>query len=287
MRRPREYDTLARVCLHVLLVTISLFMLLPFAWMVGASLKSGQDVFASVFLPSGDGWLGVAWSRLSADNFVRLFRGAGFGRAMLYSTFYASVTAVGGTLGASLCGYALAKFSFCGRRLLTAVVLGAVLVPGPLLFAPGYQVLYRLGLMDSYAGLILPALVPAVGVFLFRQAMIHGVPDELLDAARIDGAGEVRIFFSIVMPMIRPMLGAFLLITFLGAWNNFIGPQVVLQRPEIFPLTTTLTNLRGSQYQDWGLVMAGTLVSILPMMGLFLLLQRDFIQGLTAGAVKH
>ena len=139
--RNREYVTVGRVCLHVFLVAFVLFMLLPFAWMVGASLKSGEDVFASVFLPSGEGWLGVAWSKLSADNFVRLFRDVGFGRAILYSTFYASVTSVGGTLGAALCGYALAKFDFCGRRLLTAVVLGAVLVPGPLLFAPGYQVL--------------------------------------------------------------------------------------------------------------------------------------------------
>lgn len=143
-----------------------------------------------------------------------------------------------------------------------------------------------MGLLDSYTGLILPALAAALGVFLFRQAMLNAVPAELIEAARIDGAGEFRIFFTIAIPLVRPMIGAFLLITFLGAWNNFIGPQIVLQTPETFPLSVAINNLRGLYATEYGLIMSGTLVSIAPVMCLFLLLQKEFLAGLTSGPVK-
>ena len=130
------------------------------------------------------------------------------------------------------------------------------------------------------------AAAPAFGVFLFRQATISSVPWELLEAARMDGCGEGRLFAQVVLPLVRPMVGTFLMITFLGVWNNFIGPQVVLQSPEMFPLSVAVAQLRGLYYQDYGLQMAGTLVAILPVLALFLLLQREFVSGLTAGAVK-
>ena len=116
--------------------------------------------------------------------------------------------------------------------------------------------------------------------------MLNSVPAELLESARMDGAGEFRIFFTIVIPLVRPMIGAFLLITFLGAWNNFISPQIVLQEPEVFPLSVTINNLRGIYATDYGLIMSGTLISVAPVMCLFLLLQKEFISGLTTGAVK-
>jgi ABC-type glycerol-3-phosphate transport system permease component len=129
-------------------------------------------------------------------------------------------------------------------------------------------------------------MAPAFGVFLFRQSMINSVPGDLMEAARIDGCGEIRMFFTIIMPIVRPMLGAFLLITFLGCWNNFIGPQIVLQTPEKFPLAVAIAQLKGLYATNYGLLMAGTLVSIVPVLALFLLLQKEFIAGLTAGAVK-
>lgn len=285
--RNQEFETLLRAAIYGLLVVFALFMLLPFAWVVGTALKSNEDIFSSVFLPAGDGWLGVAWDRLGFENFRRLGAQEGVLRAIVNSTFYASVSSLAAALCSAMGGYALAKFRFRGRHVILSLVLGAVLVPGPLLFAPSYQLLYRLGLLDSYAGLILPALAPAVGVFLFRQALLNSVPDEIIEAARIDGAGELRIFFVVVLPVVRPMLGAFLLITFLGAWNNFIGPQIVLQDPNLFPLPTLLASLRGNNFQEWGMIASGTIVSIAPVMCLFLLLQREFIQGLTSGAVKE
>jgi multiple sugar transport system permease protein len=278
-----------RVTLLPLYATLAFFAtltLIPFAWMLTSAVKDKQDFFTSLFLPPGDGLLGVAWDRLTLENFVRLFTEYPIGRAMLNSCFLATVSSSLATLACAMGGYGLAKYAFRGRTFLTAMVLSALIIPGSLLIAPSYQLLYHLGLLNSYAGLILPSLAPAFGVFLFRQSMLNSIPQELLESARMDGAGEFRIFFTIVVPLVRPMIGAFLLITFLGAWNNFIGPQIVLQEPEVFPLSVTINNLRGIYATDYGLIMSGTLLSIAPVMCLFLLLQKEFISGLTSGAVK-
>lgn len=277
---------LALIPLYAALLFFAALTLLPFAWMLTSSLKTQDDFFTSFFLPSGSGFLGIAWDRLTLANFRRLFADFPLARAMLNSFFLASVTGLLATLACAMGGYALVKFHFRARTALTTLVLAALIIPPALLIAPSYQLLWQLHLLNSYAGLILPALAPAFGVFLFRQAMLNSVPTELLESARIDGAGELRIFFTIVIPLVRPMIGAFLMITFLGAWNNFIGPQIVLQQPEIFPLSVTINNLRGLYATDYGLIMSGTLVSIAPVMCLFLLLQKEFISGLTSGAVK-
>jgi ABC-type glycerol-3-phosphate transport system permease component len=280
-------DLSARILINALLWAAALITLFPFCYLLCASLKISADMFSSFFLPPGDGWAGVAWDRLTLANFQKLLRELDFGRNLLNSVFLASVTSVLATLSCALGGYALAKFRFPGREFMTTFVLATLVLPGVLLLAPTYQLLYWLGLLDSYAGLILPGLAPAFGIYLFRQAVITSVPDPILESARIDGCGEWRIFFAIVMPLIRPMLGAFLLITFLATWNNFVGPQIVLQSPEKFPLSVAIAQLRGVYQQDYGMLMAGTLVSVAPVMLLFLLLQQEFISGLTSGAVKE
>lgn len=268
------------------LMVCALIALLPFAYLVCASVKSTEDFFSSAFLPSGDGLFGVAWDRLTLSHFFRLRGEFNFGAYALNSFFIASVTSVLATLFCAMGGYALAKFEFHGRSWLTGLVLGALVIPGTLLLAPSYQLLYRMDLLDTYAGLIAPIVAPAFGVYLFRQAMITGVPNALLEAARIDGCGEFKLFFALVLPLVRPMTGAFLMITYLGTWNNFIWPQVILQTPEKQPLSVAIAQLKGVYAQDYGLLMAGTLLSIAPVLILFLLLQRDFIAGLTSGAVK-
>jgi ABC-type glycerol-3-phosphate transport system permease component len=136
------------------------------------------------------------------------------------------------------------------------------------------------------AAVIVPAAVPAFGVYLFRQAMISSLPNEIMEAARIDGCGEIRIFFTMALPLVRPMIGAFLLVTYLGTWNNFVWPQVVLQTAEMQPLSVAIAQLKGVYSQDYGLLLAGTLVCVAPVLALFLMLQKEFIAGLTSGAVK-
>jgi ABC-type glycerol-3-phosphate transport system permease component len=276
----------ALLLVHLMLAVFAAIMLVPFAYMLAGSLKTQADYAATLFLPHGDGLFGIAWHRLTLDNFTRLFTQLAISRALLNSLFLSSVQATLTTLFCAMGGYALAKLRFPGRGLVTTLVLSALIIPGTLLLAPSFQLVYQLGLLNTYAGLLLPGLTPAFGIFLFRQAMLNGVPGELLEAARIDGAGEARIFFELVLPLVRPMLGAYLMITFMGMWNNFIGPQIILQAPELQPLSVTLNNIKGTYGTDYGLIMAGTIVSIAPVMCLFLLLQREFIAGLTGGAVK-
>ena len=277
---------LSSYLLHTLLYGFAALTLVPFAYMLCGAVKSKFDFAASVFLPAGDGWFGIGWNRLTFGNFISLYTDLGLPRALQNSLLLASVHAILTVLFCAMGGYALAKLHFRGRTLVMGVVLAALIIPGPLLLAPSFQLLYKLDLLNTYTGLILPGLTPAFGVFLFRQSMLNSVPTELLEAARMDGAGEFRIFFELVLPLVRPMLGAFLMISFMGTWNNFIGPQIILQSPELQPLSVALNNLKGLYGTDYGLIMAGTIVSISPVMCLFLLLQKEFISGLTSGAVK-
>ncbi len=272
-------------CIYVTLGVGAVITFLPFLWMFTSSFRTNAGFFDTYFLPV-DADENIAWSQLTFTHYHKLLFELGFGRAILNSIFLSSVTSVIATLFAAMAGYALARFQFRGRGFALFVVLAMLIVPAPLLLAPTYQLMYDLGLIDTYHALILPAAAPAFGVFLFRQATLSSVPSQLLEAARIDGCGEFRIFFTMALPLLRPMIGAFLLITFLWSWNNFIGPQVMLQDVDRFPLAVAVGNLKGLYYQDYGLQMAGTLISILPVMLLFLMLQRDFISGLTAGAVK-
>lgn len=277
--------TLRGLLLHAALIVLAVVVLTPFAWLIVASLKSQEDFFSGLFFPPGDGAFGVAWDKLTLQNYAALLE-LGFGRAFLNSLLYSSAAAVFATLFSAATGYVLAKFRFRGNALLTLLVLGALIVPPSLLIAPGYELLYHLGLLDSVLGLLLPAFAPAFGVFLFRQAVLQSVPDELMEAARIDGCSERSIFFVIVLPLVQPMVGAFMLITFLAMWNNFISPQIVLQSAEKQPLSVAIAQLRGVYRTDYGLLMAATVVSVAPVAALFLLLQKQFIAGLTSGAVK-
>jgi len=272
--------------IHLALVLFGILTALPFLWLIVNAFKSNADFFNSIFLPTGDGLLGIAWGKLTLENFWKLFSEADFLRNVVNSFFLASTAAVIACLLSAMGGYALAKFRFPGRLFFTGVVLSALVIPGTLLLAPTYQLLFQLGLLNSFAGLLLPGFAPAFGVFLFRQAILNAIPNDMLESARIDGAGEFRIFFEMVLPLVRPMAGAFLLLTFMGMWNNFILPQIILQSPENFPLAVAIAQLRDSYGQDYGMIFAATVVSISPVILLFLLLQREFITGLTSGAIK-
>ncbi len=268
----------------VVLVVASLLTLVPFVWLGFASLKTSSDFFTSSFVPRDE--TGFAPSRLTLDHYRTLFTSLNLGRALLNSLCIASVGAVVSTLVSAMAGVALACYEFKGKGLVTAIVLGSVLLPAPLLLAPGYVLLHQIGLLDTLAGLILPMIASAFGVYLFRQAAKSSLSREMLEAARIEGCSESRMFWIIALPLLRPMVGAFMMVTFLAAWNNYIQPQVVLQSPEQFPLSVAVTQLKGQFYQDYGLQMAGTVVSIIPVLILLSLLRREFVAGLTAGAVK-
>jgi ABC-type glycerol-3-phosphate transport system permease component len=275
------------IVLHGVLAAAALIVLAPFAWLITSSFKTNEDFFATAFLPRGDGALGIAWDRLTVSHFTRLVTDLGFEGHLVNSIFLASVTSVVATAFAAMGGFALARYRFRGRLTMTILVLAMIIIPPQLLITPLYQLLFRVNLLDTFTGLIIPSIAPAFGVFLFRQAALTSVPPQLMEAARIDGCSELRFFALIALPLMRPMIGAFMLITFLATWNNFISPQVILQTREKFPLSVAVAQLQGVYYQEYGLQMAATLLSIIPVLILFLILQKEFISGLTSGAVKE
>jgi ABC-type glycerol-3-phosphate transport system permease component len=165
-------------------------------------------------------------------------------------------------------------------------MLASLTIPGVVLLAPNFEVIWRLGWMDTYKALLIPGCVSVFGIFLFRQAMLS-IPDDLIEAGRIDGCGEFRIYMTLVMPLVRPMIGAFILISFLGSWNAFIAPNIFLQTQGKLTLPVVLNQYISTYRQQYGVFLAGTLLAIIPPAILFLSLQREFIRGLTSGALKQ
>lgn len=287
MSRETRVKLAPSIAVYAILLLASVVVVVPLLYLVISAFKTEQGFLEHTFIPLGEGALGIDWKQFTLNQFRRLFGGnIQIGRAMLNSLFLSSTTAVLATLICAAAGYAAAALRFKGSKAFDWLVVASLIIPPPLLIAPSYEWLHSLGLLDSYAGLILPAIAPAFGVYLFRQSAKQSIPGSILEAARIDGAGEIQIFFTIALPMMRPMVGAFLIIVFLGMWNNFIGPQIVLQSADKQPLSVVIYQTQTAYYADYGLLMAGTLVSILPVAALFLLLQRDFIAGLASGAVK-
>ena len=233
-----------------------------------------------------------AW-RLSRDvlelaypkEIAKGFRGIPFGRYLVNSVFVAGATVLIQMFFSSLGGFALAKYEFRFKKAIMVLMLGTMMIPGQVMLAPLYELIYRMGLMDSHAGLIVPGMVSVFGMFLFRQSMLQ-IPDELLEAARMDGCTEFGAYWNIALPVSRPMIGAFCLVAFMGNWNAFLWPQIILHTADRFTIPIGLNQMVGTYSQQYGIMMAGTLLAILPVMILFFILQREFISGLTAGAVK-
>jgi len=272
------------------LLVVCTVMMLPFAWLVCAAFKDKAVLNEYVFLPPPSE---VSTETVNLENFGELFRPKqtiqgeiGFWRHICNSIFLASCTTFAGLVFCSMGGYALAKYRFAGRKAVLAFMLASLAIPGVVLLAPNYEIIWRLGMMDTYAALIVPACVTAFGIFLFRQALL-GVPDDLIEAGRIDGCGEFRIYLTLVMPLVRPMTGAFCLITFIASWNAFLQPNIFLLSQPKLPLPVVLNQYIGQYAQQYGVFLAGTLIAIIPPAVLFLALQKEFISGLTSGALKQ
>lgn len=264
-----------RAVVYALLLVAAAMTLIPMVWLLAASLKPPDDLFHYTFFGP----------RISAENFLDLFRKMPFFRYLTNSVFISTTTVLVQLFFSSLAGFALAKYEFKGKRLLMVIMLATMLIPAQVTMAPLYELIYRLGLVDTYPGMIIPGAISVFGIFLFRQAMFQ-VPNELMHAARIDGCSEFRIYWDVVMPISRPIVGAFCLISFMMTWNSFLWPQILLHSSTRFTLPIGLTQLVGLYGQDYGTMLAGTLLSMLPVVVIFMMLQKEFVAGLTAGAVK-
>lgn len=266
-----------RFLLHIALVGLGILSLIPFLWMLAAS-----------FMPSGEAssvpphfWP----SSPTLAHYRALFERMDMGRYVFNSLLIATLATVLSTLINAMAGYAFAKLRFAGRDALFRGLLAAMVIPAQVAMLPLFLLLKSMGLVNTYAGVLVPLLASIFGIFLVRQ-YAQNIPDSLLDAARLDGASEWRLFYSIILPLLRPILATLALFTFMGSWNDFMWPLIVLSNDTLYTLPVALANLSGEHMQDVELMMAASTLTVLPVLLVFLILQKQYIAGLTQGSLK-
>ncbi len=267
----------ASAVVNGLLLGLALISVFPLLWMLSVS-----------FMPAG------AASALppplfprtpTLANYQELFWRAGMVRYLTNSLLLAAAVTSCSLVFNSMAGYAFAKLNFAGRQRIFKALIGALIIPGQVAMMPLFLLLKHMGLVNTYGGVIVPAMAGIFGIFLVRQYALT-IPDEIIEAARMDGAGEFRIFSSIIVPLLAPILASLAIFTFLGCWNDFMWPLIVLTDDKLQPLPVALASLSREHVQDSEMMMAGSVVTVLPVLVLFLALQKYYIQGLLVGSVK-
>src|SRR5688572_12163761 len=274
----RAADWTIRIGVHAILAVGALFMLLPFIWMLSTSLKTPEEVFG--FPPR------LIPAVLNWGNYTFLIRERGLLRIVANTAFVATAATLLRLFFCALGGYGFAKFRFPGRDKLFLLLLATMLVPGAVTLVPVYVFMRELDWIDTFWPLIVPGMANAFGVFFMRQ-YISSLSDELLDAARIDGASEFGIFRQIVLPIIAPGLTSLGLIFFMGSWNDYFGPLVFLKSRELFTIPLAIASFQGQQgLTDYNAQMAMSVISLLPLLIIFVIFQRRLVEGITAGAIR-
>jgi multiple sugar transport system permease protein len=276
---PRPISLLRRTWwLYALLLLGLVLVLGPFVWMLLSSFKSQSEL---VRVPPT--WLPEAWT---LDNFDRLFTKLDFPRYFFNSVVIAGSVVVANVVFCSMVGYALAKLRFAGKNLIMLLVLATLMVPGSVTVIPLFVLMSKFNLVNTYWAVILPFAVGPFGVFLMRQFMM-AIPNDLLEAARVDGARELRIFWKVVVPLSWPAMAALGIITFLASWNSFLWPLIVLTDDRMYTLPVALGTFAIGQHQaDYGLLMAGAVALVLPIIAVFLVLQRQFTESVASTGLK-
>ncbi|HET7477676.1 MAG TPA: carbohydrate ABC transporter permease [Dermatophilaceae bacterium] len=260
------------------LVVALLVVMAPLIWMMLGSIKTDAELrqVPPTFLPL----------HVTLANFSTLFSKLSFSTYFLNSAVVTVVVTAGNLIFCSMLGYALAMLDFRGKKVLFGVVMGTLMIPGVVTFIPLFVLVANMGLLNTLPGLFLPFLVAPFGVFLMRQ-FISSLPKDLLDAGRVDGAGELMIFARVILPLCGPALATLGIITFLGSWNNFLWPLVVAQRNSAYTLPVALALYSSDpNHTDYGLLLAGATIVILPVLVVFLTFQRRFIEGIASTGIK-
>jgi multiple sugar transport system permease protein len=266
-----------RVGLHVVLIVGAVATLAPLVWMVAASFMSaGQaTTYPPHFVPRP----------ATLENYRILFTRLDIARNLTNSVIVSFAATGLSTIINAMAGYAFAKFRFRGRDPLFRTMLAGLVIPAQVGMLPLFVIMKQLHLVNSYWAVIIPSMSSIFGIFLVRQYALS-IPDELLDAARIDGASELSIFWRIVLPLLRPILVTFAVFMFMSVWNDFMWPLIVLSDDAKYTLPVALANLTGEHVQDTELMMAGAVVTLAPVLAAFVFLQRYYIEGITMGSVK-
>jgi multiple sugar transport system permease protein len=274
---------------HLLVVGLAIYCLVPLWWLFVASTKSNTSLFSGT---GGPLFFDQHIDLLENLHQLATFNGGIYLRWLENSLLYSLLSGLGATTLAVLAGYGFAKYAFFGRRFAFTVVLAAVMVPATALVIPTFMLIGQLGLLNTMWGVILPSLLNPFGVYLMMVYAQDAVPDELLDSARVDGAGEVRAFLAVGLVLLRPAIVTVLLLSMVATWNNFFLPLVVLSDPTLLPVTVGLSQWQAQSTVAsageplWNLVATGSLVSILPLIAVFLLFQRFWRAGLSVGSLK-
>jgi len=274
----RQADRLAPWAAYVLVAVGGLIMLAPFYFMFVFASHSRTEIFS---LPPplffGDDFL---------VNVRILTERIPFWRSLGWSLYVALASTALTLLFCSMGGYAFAMFEFRFKQALFLLVMGTMLLPSFLGMIPTFMIMDAFGWIDQPRALYIPGAASAFGIFLMRQFISSSIPRDLVEAARMDGCGELGIYWRIVLPLLKPALGTLGLITFIASWNNFIGPLIVMRSPDMYTLPLALRSMQSPVNTEWGAVMAGSAIATLPLLVLFAISSRRLIDGLTAGAVK-
>ncbi len=270
-------DHLVHGFVYLCIIAMCAFTMFPFIWMFLSSLKPLSEIFGQGILPANP----------TLDNFGRLFAETPALQALIRSFLIAITATVSSVFFCALGGYGFAKFNFPGRGIMFALMLGTMTIPFAVTLVPLFMMMRNVfHWIDTPYPLIVPGIANAFGIFFMRQYM-QSVSDEMLDAARIDGASEIQIFLRLVLPTITPALASLGIIFFMGSWNNFLFPTIILRDPNNATLPVLIASLQGSAGRTpYDLIMAASVVSTIPMLIVFLFLQRFFYAGITAGSVK-
>jgi multiple sugar transport system permease protein len=265
------------VLINTALVVGALLTVFPLLWMLSVSFmpRGAASTYPPPLLPSAP----------TFDNYQQLFTQHAAARYMFNSALIASCATMISLVFNTMAGYAFAKLRFAGRERIFQVLLGALVIPAQVTMIPLFALVKYMGLVSTYGGVLVPTLASVFGIFLIRQYSLS-LPDELLEAARIDGASEWRIFRSIVIPLLKPILVTLAILTFLATWNDFMWPLIVLTEQKYQTLPVVLAGLSREYVQDNELMMAGAVITIVPVLVLFLVMQRYYIAGILAGSVK-
>jgi multiple sugar transport system permease protein len=271
----RARPLLVGIARHSVLIAMSALFMLPFYWMVISAFKTNGQILST----SIQWWPNpVQWG-----NFPKVLTHSGFPffRMLLNSVFYSASVTVGTVLSSAAVGYGFARMRFPGRRLLFGTTLSTLMIPGLIIFIPTYVLFKALGMIGTWAPLIVPQFLgSAFFIFLMRQFFLT-VPGELADAARVDGAGEFRIFWQIMLPLVKPALAVVAVFTWLATWNDFFGPLVYLSDPNMYPLSMGLFAFQSQRSTEWALLMGASVLVTLPLIVLFAFTQRYFLRGIS------
>jgi len=269
---------LNKFIMYLILTLTVIITILPFIWMISASFKDIREIFS--YPPT------IIPDDFSFSNYLQLFAEYPFARNIFNSTFIAVTATTGSLFFCTLGGFGFAKFDFKFKNQLFLVLIASMLIPPQSIMIPLFLVFKRIGWVNTFYPLIVPGLANAFGIFFMRQYMTS-IPDSLIEAARIDGGSDFYIFLKIIVPIVKPALATLGIIFFMNSWNAFVWPLIILQDIELQTIPVVLTNLQGVIYTPYNLIMAGSVISIIPLFVVFMFMQQYFISGITAGAVKQ